>query len=59
MRKADAGKGLEDAGLAAGLVADHDDCWEMDAFLHDLEMPKAVDGVEERAELVVEGVGKR
>ena len=30
----------------------------LDAFLHDLEMPKAVDGVEERVDLVVVGVGQ-
>jgi len=57
-READAGKGLEHAGLAARLITDHDDCWELDAFLHDLEMSKAVDGIKEWADLVVVGVGQ-
>ncbi|KAJ4955340.1 hypothetical protein NE237_012123 [Protea cynaroides] len=36
MREADAGKGLENTGLTGRLVADSNNCRELDTFLQDL-----------------------
>ncbi|PON69185.1 hypothetical protein TorRG33x02_260120 [Trema orientale] len=54
-READASEGLEDGGLAGGLVADDDDGGELDSFLHNHEVSELVDGVKQRTDPVVEG----